>query len=190
MMTRHLLLRNLSSRKQHTFRTYKVLQWWVWDCASYSCCTLLSAPTRFCKASSLIRGSTNFSGLFLNDFPSMYKVIVATILQEVRVDISVPFYTVKNLCKHRQAHMISRVHLYPTFEYIGPTESWVKTSHWYFNWLAWRVFIQQILCSVFIAMLMKGYKIVTCLLKYIYLPYYVQNNPLKRHAFTPSIHPL
>ena len=66
----------------------------------------------------------------------------------MKVDISVPFYTVENLREQRQAHMISRLHVYHTFEYIRPTESWVKTSHWYFHWLAGRVFIQNILCWV------------------------------------------
>jgi hypothetical protein len=46
MMTNRQLPRLFSCRKQYILRS-KVFRWWVWDCASHSCCVSLSAPTLF-----------------------------------------------------------------------------------------------------------------------------------------------
>jgi hypothetical protein len=43
------LLWNLSPRKLHILCSYRVFQWWVWVCASHSCCVAFKALTLFCK---------------------------------------------------------------------------------------------------------------------------------------------
>ena len=75
-------------------------------------------------------------------------------------------------------------HLYSTFGYSHPTERWVKMPHQHFDSLGWPMFIHQIVYYIFTDKLMKDYRIVTCLLKYILFAESVKNGQQKTAQFS------
>jgi len=147
-----------------------VFQWWVWGCASHSWCTLLSAPTLFCRASRLIRGSTYFSGLFLNNFPFRYKVIAATNCKNLKCTFLYRFVPLKTCASNARLTWSAGCIFIPHLSIFAPMNHGKSRPTDILTDLLDVYSYKKVLSWVFIDILMKECKIVTCLLIYIYLP--------------------
>jgi hypothetical protein len=120
-MPHHQLLRKLRPRKLHILCSQKVFQWWVWVCATRSCCAVLNALILLCKASNVICNPLYFRELFFNNFLFVYAYSNFTnILREGRAYFSLRFYAVTNFRKPRHCHVISRDIFAPRVGRVAP----------------------------------------------------------------------
>jgi len=98
----------------------------------------------------------------------MHKVILPTVCVKEEWSFLFCFISLQSFTSHAWVTWLARASL---------LHIWVQSPHWkmskilvphqHFKSLGWPVFIHQIVCCIFVEMLMKGYKIVTYWLKYI-----------------------